>query len=45
MWSVRALLAEAAAALVRSLGFVAVGKQIDEQDGPEIVHERPPVLR
>lgn len=27
--------------LVRSLGFVVVGEQVDEQDGPEIVHERP----
>ncbi len=27
--------------LVRSLGFVAVGEQIDEEDGLEIVHERP----
>ncbi|MBJ7454058.1 MAG: GNAT family N-acetyltransferase [Blastococcus sp.] len=36
---------EASLALVRSLGFVAVGEQIDEQDGLEIVHERPPVLR
>lgn len=32
-------------ALVRSLGFVAVGEQIDELDGLEIVHERAPVLR
>ena len=36
---------EPSLALVRSLGFVAVGDQIDEQDGLEIVHERPPVLR
>ncbi|MDT0274990.1 GNAT family N-acetyltransferase [Blastococcus goldschmidtiae] len=27
--------------LVRSLGFAVVGEQVDEQDGPEIVHERP----
>ncbi len=36
---------EPSLALVRSLGFVAVGEQIDEVDGLEIVHERPPVLR
>ena len=36
---------EPSLALVRSLGFVPVGEQIDELDGPEIVHERPPVLR
>lgn len=27
--------------LVRSLGFVVVGEQIDEEDGLELVHERP----
>jgi RimJ/RimL family protein N-acetyltransferase len=32
---------EPSLALVRSEGFVVVGEQFDEVDGPELVHERP----